>query len=217
MNRFQTHSGKSAIVIGVLATLVFAGCGTSERQQPTAAESVAVTPQAAPSPTQQARSKPVTIRSQVVSTKANTAMVLSQIHEADLREIALGKMAEQKASTDEVRAYAEQLVQDHMNADQSVIAMASKSGVHLRGSAEKEVRHHREHEPDQKLRSASGANFDRLFLQESRSDHEALIRKLQQEREDASDDQLEALIDKIVPILEQHRELADVLIKKEKA
>jgi predicted outer membrane protein len=68
----------------------------------------------------------------------------------------------------------------------------------------------------QKLDSASGAGFDRLFLQQTSSDHERLIRKLQQEREDASDDDVEALIDKIVPILEQDQELAQILIKKER-
>ena len=70
---------------------------------------------------------------------------------------------------------------------------------------------------DQKLSSASGAAFDRLFLQQTSSDQERLIRSLQQEREDASDDDIEALIDKIMPILEQHRDLAQILMKKEQA
>jgi predicted outer membrane protein len=69
----------------------------------------------------------------------------------------------------------------------------------------------------QKLSSASGAEFDRLFLRQSTSDHERLIRSLQQEREDASDDDIEALINKIMPILEQHRDLATILMKKEQA
>jgi predicted outer membrane protein len=49
------------------------------------------------------------------------------------------------------------------------------------------------------------------------ADHARLINMLQQAREDASDDQLEALIDKIVPILQQHKELAQILMKKEQA
>jgi Domain of unknown function (DUF4142) len=59
--------------------------------------------------------------------------------------------------------------------------------------------------------------FDRLFLQQTGSDQEGLLRSLQQEREDANDDDIEALIDKIVPILEQHRDLAQILMKKEQA
>ena len=40
---------------------------------------------------------------------------------------------------------------------------------------------------------------------------------LQQEREDASDDDTEALIDKIMPILQQDHDLAQILMKKEQA
>ena len=69
------------------------------------------------------------------SSKKNTATILAQIHQANLKEIAIGKMAQEKASTDEVRAYADQLVQDHTNADQMVVAMAQKTGAHLRDAA----------------------------------------------------------------------------------
>jgi putative membrane protein len=134
-------------------------------------------------------------------------------------EIALGKMAEEKASTSEVRAYADQLVQDHTNVDQMVVAMAQKSSAHSQNglAAHREGRREIAHETqlERKLKSASGPDFDRLFLQQTSSDHERLIRKLQQGREDASDDDLEALIDKMIPILEQHQELAQILMKKE--
>ena len=128
---------------------------------------------------------------------------MSQIHQAYLMEIALGKMAEEKASTSEIRAYADELVQDHTNVYQTVVAMAEKTGAHLQNgaAAHREGRHEIVHEKqlERKLRSANGPDFDRLFLQQTSSDHERLIRKLQQDREDASDDDLEALIDKMTP------------------
>ena len=98
-----------------------------------------------------------------------------------------------------------------------VVAMAQKTDGHLHDAAagRRESTHGKL--VDQKLSSATGAAFDRLFLQQTSSDHERLIRTLQQEREDASDDDIEALIDKIMPILEQHRELAQILMKKEQA
>jgi hypothetical protein len=42
-----------------------------------------------------------------------------------------------------------------------------------------------EEQLERKLKSASGPEFDRLFLQQTSSDHERLIRKLQQEREES--------------------------------
>jgi predicted outer membrane protein len=99
--------------------------------------------------------------------------------------------------------------------------MAQKSGVELQNGlvAHQKSRHGtaQEEQLEQRLKSASGPDFDRLFLQQTSADHESLIRKLQKDREDASDDELEALIDKMIPILEQHRELAQILMKKKQA
>jgi putative membrane protein len=138
------------------------------------------------------------------------------MHQANLKEIAVGKLAEEKASSDEVRAYAVQLVNDHTNADQMVIATAQKKGARLRDSAAGRENAHGK-SAERKLSSASGAQFDRLFLEQTSADHKKLISELQQEREDATDDDIEALIDKIVPILQQHNDLAQILMKKEQA
>jgi putative membrane protein len=153
--------------------------------------------------------------------EGNTAAVLSQIHQANMTEIAVGKLAEDKASTPEVRAYADQLIHDHTMVDRMIAAMAQKMGTHLRDQIVS-LREGRRDVPsaahsEQKLSSASGFNFDELFLEQAGSDHQRLIQKLQRDREDTNDDELEALIDKIVPISEQHRELATILIKKERA
>lgn len=213
--------GTRRFLIAALVAGALTGCGTS-RQQPAANTNAngAAAPAAAQPNAQEAQAKPAATRatpSAEVSSKRTTAAILAQIHQANLKEIAIGKIAQEKASTSEVRAYADQLVQDHTNADQMVLAMAQKTGARLHDSAAR--RHEGTHgkELDQKLSSASGAEFDRLFLRQSSSDHERLIRSLQQEREDAGDDDIEALIDKIMPILEQHRDLATILMKKEQA
>jgi len=149
----------------------------------------------------------------------NTASVLSRIHQANLTEIALGKIAEDRASAPEVRAYAGQLIQDHANVDEKVAAMAHQKGVHLReqtASTRQGGKGVQSAAQFEQLMSASGAKFDQLFLQQAGSDHQRLIQRLQQDREDANDDEVEALIDKIVPLLEQHRELAQILMKKER-
>jgi predicted outer membrane protein len=99
--------------------------------------------------------------------------------------------------------------------------MAQKKGTHLRDRAassrqgRKPVQGAAQFEKN--LTTATGSKFDQLFLEQAGSDHQRLIKTLQQDREDANDDELEALIDKIVPILEQHRELAQILMKKERS
>jgi putative membrane protein len=222
MDILQNRKATKKFLIGAVVAATLGACSTS-RQQPPAANAnsnVAAAPEATQPTAQEAKGKPAVTHaatSPEASSKKNTAAILEQIHQANLKEIAISKVAQAKASTSEVRAYADQLVQDHTNADQMVVAMARKTGAHLHDSAA--GRHERAHGKlvDQKLSSAGGAAFDRLFLQQTSSDQERLIHSLQQDREDASDDDIEALIDKIVPILEQHRDLAQILMKKEQA
>ena len=55
-----------------------------------------------------------------------------------------------KASMSEVRAYADQLVQDHTNVDQTVVAMAQKRGAHLHDGAADHTREGRHESPQGK-------------------------------------------------------------------
>ncbi len=205
------------LFVGALVVATMAGC-SAKRQQPTPDANAAV-PSPAAHATQAAEVKPRSthVPSADVSSKNTSAAILDQIHQANLKEIEIGQLAEEKASSDEVRAYAVQLVNDHTNADQMVTETAQKKGTHLRDSVSARHESARAKTAEQKLSSASGTQFDRLFLEQTSAEHKKLISELQQEREDASDDDVEALIDKIVPILQQHQDLAQILMKKEQA
>lgn len=218
-NRFGTRELLIAgAIVSVLLVSVLSGCASHQQAPQTPAIAAPAPETAGPSPDEiRARSAATTARiAPEASAKLNTASVLAQIHQTNLKEVELAKIAREKGSTSAVRAYADQLVQDHTNLDQSVIAMAQQSGnLKAMHRAARETAD--EKTAEQKLKSASGAKFDKLFLNQASSDHQNLIRKLQQDREDASDDQLEALIDKMLPILEQHKDLAKILMDKEQA
>jgi len=208
----KTLKGSRQFFIAALVAAALTGCSASREQPPANANTNPVAAQPSAQPTAgEAKAKPARVPSPEASSKKTSASVLAQIHQANLKEIAVGRMAQQKASSDEVRSYADQLVKDHTNADQMVLATAQKTGAHLRSASTARSK------TDQKLSSASGAQFDRMFLEQTSADHKKLMSELQQEREDASDDNIEALIDKIMPILQQHHELAQILLKKEQA
>jgi len=232
MYNLQNRSGKKEFVVTQLTmavlVLVLAGCGTSKDAPAASASVAATTPLEAASPNAQTApaSKHGTSAAHVPSSSGgsampNTGLILTQMHQTNLMEIELSKMAEQKAASSEVRAYANQLVQDHTNVDRMVVAMAQDSGTNLKNGAEahQAARHEtaREKELERKLKSVQGADFDRLFLKETSADHDKLIAKLQQDKQNTSDEELETLIEKVIPVLEQHRELAQILMKKEQA
>ena len=210
MNISQNCFGKRTLLVAAAVSLL-AGCSLWQQQQPQAMPAgVASTPPAAAAPSTaevQNAGAAISMRNapiaQAASPRTNKRIALTQIHETDMMEIALGKMAEEKASTDEVRAYADHLVKDHQNVDQMVIAQAPRSGIDL----EKGAAAHRalraataeEKVVEHKLKSAKGPEFDRLFLKQASYDNLKLIRKLQQDRETASNDDLEVTIDKTSP------------------
>lgn len=201
----------------VVATL--GGCSTS-RKQPASnsdASNAAAQPSAQPTALQpQAKATPFVAPPEVSSKKTNAA-ILERIHLANLKEIEAGKIAEAKASSTEVRGYADQLIKDHTNADQMVTATAQKIGARLHDTATGRHKAANGTPVDKKLSSANGAQFDRVFLEQTSADHKKLMTELKQARDDASDDDIEALIDKIMPILQQHQDLAEILMKKEPA
>ena len=219
-NRFRTRELLIAVgIVSVLFVSVLSGCSSHKQEPQTAPIAAAPAPETAgPSPQEiKARSAATTAKiAPEASTKLNTATVLAQIHQTNLMEVELAKIAREKGSTSAVRAYADQLVQDHTNLDQTVVAMAQQSG-NLKAMHRAAHETADEKTAEQKVKSASGPKFDKLFLQQASADHQKLISKLQKDREDASDDQLEALIDKMLPILEQHKDLAKILMDKEEA
>jgi putative membrane protein len=230
-NSMKNHSGMREFLLAhltmALLVLVVAGCGTSNNKAPDATASAATTPlEAASQPNAQTTSSASKRSTHAPASPAgssmpNAGLILSQMHQTNLMEIELGKIAAQKASSSEVRAYADQLVKDHSNVDRMVVAQAQETGTNLKNGAEarQSVRHEsaREKELERKLKAAQGADFDRLFLKETSAEHDKLIAKLQQDKQNTSDEELETLIDKVIPVLEQHRELAQILMKKEQA
>ena len=220
MHKNENPEKSRLVLIAALsaAVAVLVGCSTSRKQPAPNTDANASAAQPAAQPTaQEAKAKPAaTVPSPEVSSKKTNAAILERIHLADLKEIEAGKIAEAKASSPEVREYADQLIKDHTSADQMVTATAQKIGARLRDSSAQ--RHKANGTPvDKKLSSANGAQFDRVFLGQTSADHKKLMSELKQARDDASDDDIEALIDKIMPILQQHQDLAEILMKKEPA
>jgi putative membrane protein len=217
----ENHEPSRLVLIAALsaAVAVLVGCSTSREQPPLNADANASAAQPAAQPTAQvAKAKAAaTVPSPEVSSKKTNAAILERIHLANLKEIEAGKLAETKASSSEVRAYADQLIKDHTSADQMVVATAQKMGARLRDPSTERRKTANGKQAEQKLSSANGAQFDRLFLEQSSADHKKLMTELKQARDDASDDDIEALIDKIMPILQQHQDLAEILMKKEPA
>jgi putative membrane protein len=121
-----------------------------------------------------------------------------------MAEVELGKLAQQKGSSDQVKQFGERMVKDHTKANDELKQIAAAKGVELPTEMERE--HRREIE---KLSKLSGEEFDREYMKAMVDDHEKDVKKFEKMAEDAKDPQVKEFASSTLPVLKQHEQLAE--------
>jgi len=134
------------------------------------------------------------------------AKELAQANEA---EIKLGRLGQEKGSTQAIKDYGRHMVDDH-----------SKAGTEFKGVV-KEKRFTIPSEPNaeqkatyERLSKLSGKEFDREYAQVMLKDHEKVVAMVDAFAKNGTDPQLKAFAAKILPTLQHHLEMARELEKK---
>lgn len=142
--------------------------------------------------------------------KASPQMMLQALHLANLEEIKMGKMAEEKGS-DRVKTYAKTLEQDHSMADQKVKDLAQKKGWTLNDTPKNEKMQHHQQAMQDRLNGLKGPQFDRSFANMMANGHQRLIRMAQNWSQSVKDQDVRSLLDQMMPKLQQHEQMAEQL------
>jgi len=138
----------------------------------------------------------------------DTAAVLGKLHHANQMEVAAGKLAEEKGQSKDVKSFGKTLVTDHSASDKKVMALAKSEKIELPATETK---------PDEmmdKLKAASGAEFDKTFAKDMLQDHEKDIAEVKEARDKTTDPKLKSLLTATLPVLEKHRDTAQKLVDK---
>lgn len=123
---------------------------------------------------------------------------------ANHMEIQMGQLAQQRGQSDQVKQYAQRLIQDHQKARQQLQQIAQSRGVEIKLEDPQE----RAKEVSEKLADASGAEFDKKFMEDQVKHHEKDIKKFEEFAREAKDPQLKQFATQALPILRQHLEWA---------
>jgi putative membrane protein len=119
-------------------------------------------------------------------------------------EVEAAKLAASKASSPEVKSFANLMVDDHTKANSELAQLATAKGVELPSSMPRAKSLQLE-----KLAKLSGDKFDREFAHEvGIEDHKKDIKLFEKQSKDAKDPELKAWIDKTLPTLRAHLEAA---------
>jgi putative membrane protein len=133
---------------------------------------------------------------------ADAQQFVNDLGSGNMTEIDLGRLAQQKAVSLEVRAFGEMLVRDHTKALDALKQAAATQNLQVPAMVNEKHRELRD-----RLSMLTGSEFDREFIGAMIDAHEATVKKLE-DRKDAGADALQQFASTILPTVQQHLEQA---------
>lgn len=124
-------------------------------------------------------------------------------------EVEAGKVAVQRASTDEVKKFGQMMIDDHSKANDELMQLANQKGVIPPKTMKKEHQ-----DQINQISKLSGAKFDKAYMDMMVKDHKKDVSEFKKEAKDGKDPDVKAWAAKTVPKLEEHLKMAQVISKK---
>jgi putative membrane protein len=117
----------------------------------------------------------------------------------NMLEVSLGKLAEQKAQSADVKQFGQRMDTDHTKLENDWMNAATKSGLTFKAGMG--ARHRAKVDRLQKL---SGQEFDKAYMTEAIRDHKDDIDYFQREGQTVHSSQVRDLVSSTLPILQDH-------------
>jgi len=131
-----------------------------------------------------------------------TTKFITEAVQGGQAEVKLGQLASQNGQSQDVKKLGQTLVDDHQKANQELMALAQKKNIQVSQDLGKHQR------MVDKLQSKSGADFDKAFVTMAVKDHKKDIAHFEKCSKDVNDAELKAFIDKTLPTLRNHLQMA---------
>jgi putative membrane protein len=121
-----------------------------------------------------------------------------------MAEVEMARLALDKAASDDVKKFAQQMIDDHTKANAELMQVASQKGVSLPGGPD--AKHMALME---KLRNLSGAEFDRMYMKEAGiNDHAKMEKLFMKESTGGKDADARGFASRTLPTVQMHLKMA---------
>jgi putative membrane protein len=120
---------------------------------------------------------------------------MKEAAQGGMMEVDMGKMAQQKGKSADVKKFGSTMVSDHTKANNELMAIAKKKGVDL--SKEKG-----------KTMKLSDASFDKEYMNAMVKDHQEDLAAFQGEAKNGSDADVKAFASKTSAVIKKHLDMA---------
>ncbi|HMJ63091.1 MAG TPA: DUF4142 domain-containing protein [Bryobacteraceae bacterium] len=118
-----------------------------------------------------------------------------------MAEVEMGKLAAEKASSPDVKAFGQQMADDHGKANDQLRRAADKQNLTLPGNmtAKQQTTY-------DMLKTKTGAEFDKAYVDAMVKDHEEDVKAFQREADKGKDEQIKAFAAGMLPVIQGHLE-----------
>ena len=126
-----------------------------------------------------------------------------------LAEVQMGQLALQKASSPQVKEFAQRMVTDHTQANRDLMQLAKAENLTL--PTQVDPKHKGEMD---RLSGMSGAAFDAAYMQHMVQDHKKTVADFRKQAQSGSDPDLKAFAQKYLPMIQEHLRAAEASATK---
>ena len=131
--------------------------------------------------------------------------LMTEIAQANLAEIGTGKLAKDKSQSDQVKNFAQKMVDDHTKALDELKQLAQAKGVTLPTEPDRQQK-----ALEKRLSSLSGDKFDKQYLEQAGDrSHKDTHKLLKQASTKAQDADLKNYASKTMGVVESHQQMAE--------
>jgi putative membrane protein len=135
----------------------------------------------------------------------DTAFV-TKLAQVGIAEVELGKLTLQKTMRDDVKKFAQQMVDDHTKAGDELKAIAMRKNITW--PADTDTEHNALHT---RLSKLSGAAFDQAYMQAMVDGHRKVATEVRSEATSGTDDEVKEWAAKTAPAVEAHLKHAETV------
>lgn len=197
----------NVLFLAAATALAFQACNSANKSSTTIAKD-----------SNEAKSNSGSMAANDDSTKAGGAVLKTDEKDAEfavkaanggMAEVAMGKLAEQKATNPEVKAFGAKMVTDHTKVNDKLMALAKQENITLPATLGND-----EQRKLDDLSKKSGKDFDRAYVNEMVDDHDNDVKEFLHESKEGKNPALRTFAETTLPVLQMHQTMIKQIHKK---
>lgn len=146
------------------------------------------------------------------SSSSSDTKFVRQAAEGGMAEVALGQLAAQKASSDDVKKFGQRMVDDHSKANDQLKQIASEKNIDLPRDLSM-----KDKATKARLEKLSGSEFDQAYMSDMVKDHRKDISDFRQESTSGEDPDVKRFATQTLPTLKSHLKQAESITPQSSA